>query len=136
MRQKGRSEEANHTDVVYPPLWKTLWERGAGMTGLLMVGAVAALAVLVYLYGFLRAGIAAAMFLGIVLVGTRFVRQMVVAPPEPEVTDVSEYGLKYVCENCGLELRVEKAARDRPPSHCTEPMKLVREGGKPPLRPL
>lgn len=106
------------------------------MTALLVVGGLVAVGVLTYLYGFLRAGIAAAMFLGIVLAGTRFVRQMVIAPPEPEVADVSEYGLKYVCENCGLELRVEKAARDRPPSHCTEPMKLVREGGKPPLRPL
>ena len=106
------------------------------MTALLVAGSLAAIGVLTYLYGFWRAGVAAAMFLGIVLAGTRFVRQMVIAPPEPEVTDVSEYGLKFVCENCGLELRVEKAARDRPPSHCTEPMKLVREGGKPPLRPL
>ena len=106
------------------------------MTALLVAGALVAMGVLSYLYGFLRAGIAVAMFLGIVVAGTRFVRQMVVAPPEPEVADVSEYGLKYVCENCGLELRVEKAARDRPPSHCSEPMKLVREGGKPPLRPL
>ena len=106
------------------------------MTAVAVAAAVVALGILTYLYGFVRAGIAAAMFLGIAVVGTRFVRQMVIAPPEPEVADVSEYGLKYVCDNCGLELRVEKAARDRPPSHCSEPMKLVREGGKPPLRPL
>ncbi|MCA1703877.1 MAG: hypothetical protein LC808_11675 [Actinobacteria bacterium] len=106
------------------------------MTAVLLTGGLVLFGVLAYLYGFLRAGIASAMFLGIAMVGTRFVRQMVVAPPEPEVTDVSEYGLKYVCENCGLELRVEKAARDRPPTHCTEAMTLVREDGKPPLRPI
>ena len=98
--------------------------------------AVVAIGVLGYLYGYVRGVVAVAMFLAIVLVGTRFVRQMVIAPPEPEVTDVSAYGLKYVCENCGLELKVEKAAKDRPPSHCTEPMKLVREGGGPPLTPV
>ena len=106
------------------------------MTALLLTGALVVFGVLAYLYGFLRAGIASAMFLGIALAGTRFVRQMVVAPPEPEIADVSEYGLKYVCDNCGLELRVEKAARDRPPTHCTEPMTLLREDGKPPLRPI
>ena len=103
---------------------------------LVIVAALVAVGVLGYLYGFLRASLAVLMFLAIVLVGTRFVRQMVIAPPEPEVADVSAYGLKYVCENCGLELKVEKAAKDRPPSHCTEPMKLVREGGGPPLRPV
>ena len=106
------------------------------MSPALLAGAVLAVGVLGYLYGYIRAGLAVGMFLAIVLAGTRFVRQMVVAPPEPEIADVSEYGLKYVCDNCGLELRVEKAARDRPPTHCTEPMKLVREGGKPPLRPV
>jgi hypothetical protein len=34
---------------------------------------------------------------------------------------------------CGLELKVEIAAKDRAPSHCMEPMVLVRTGGKPPL---
>lgn len=103
---------------------------------LVFAAAVAAVGILGYLYGFVRATLAVLMFLAIVVIGTRFVRQMVVAPPEPEVADVSAYNLKYVCENCGLELKVEKAARDRPPSHCTEPMKLVREGGGPPLRPV
>ena len=102
----------------------------------LLLATIGAFGVLGHLYGYLRASVGLAMFAGIVLIGTRFVRQMVIAPPEPEVTDVSAYGLKYVCENCGLELRVEKAAKDRPPSHCTEPMKLVQEEGKPPLRPL
>ena len=111
-------------------------EKEAGLTGALVAGVIVAVAVLGYLYGYVRAGLAVGMFLAIALVGTRFVRQMVLVPPEPEVADVSAYGLKYVCENCGLELKVEKAAKDRPPSHCTEPMKLVREGGGPPLRPL
>jgi hypothetical protein len=101
-----------------------------------MAAAVGAVVILGYLYGYLRAGVGVAMFLIIAVAGTRFVRQMVVAPPEPEIADVSEYGLKYVCEGCGLELKVERAAKDRAPSHCGEPMKLVREGGKPPLRPL
>ena len=98
--------------------------------------AVVAVVVLGYFYGYLRSGIAVAMFLVILLSGTRFVRQMVSTPAEPEPADVSEYGLKYVCEVCGLELRVERASKERAPSHCTEPMTLVREGGKPPLRPI
>ena len=106
------------------------------MNPALVAGAVVAVGVLGYLYGYVRAALAVGMFLAILVAGTRFVRQMVIAPPEPEIADVSEYGLKYVCENCGLELRVEKAARDRAPTHCTEPMRLVREGGKPPLRPV
>jgi hypothetical protein len=97
---------------------------------------VVAFGVLGYLYGYVRAGLGVAMFFIIFVAGVRFVRQMVVAPPEPEVTDVSRYNLKYVCENCGLELRVEKAAKDRPPRHCSESMKLVAEGGQPPLRPV
>ena len=111
-------------------------DNGSRTSFALAVLAVVAIGVLGYLYGYVRGAVAVAMFLAIALVGTRFVRQMVIAPPEPEVTDVSAYGLKYVCENCGLELKVEKAAKDRPPSHCTEPMKLVREGGGPPLRPV
>lgn len=65
-----------------------------------------------------------------------WLRSMVNAPPpEPEATDVSNYRLKYVCAMCGLELRVEKAAKERAPTHCMEPMVLIREGsGSPPLR--
>jgi hypothetical protein len=57
-------------------------------------------------------------------------------PPDPEVTDVGEYGLKYVCSMCGLELKIEVAARDKAPTHCGEPMVLERTGGRPPLRPI
>jgi hypothetical protein len=105
------------------------------VTALLLLAA-AAVGVLGYFYGYLRAIVGVAMFCAIALVGVRFVRQMVVAPPEPEPEDVSGYGLKYVCDVCGLELRVEKASKDPPPKHCGEPMHLVREGGKPPLRPI
>ena len=87
-------------------------------------------------FGYIRAAVAVAMFFAIAVFGTRYLRFMVIAPPEPEITDVSRFGLKYVCQVCGLELRVEKAAKDRPPSHCAEPMVLTREDGKPPLHPV
>ncbi len=105
-------------------------------TGLLLVAAAAALVTLGELYGYLRALLAVGMFVLIAVAGIRFVRQMVISPPDPEVTDVSEYGLRYVCDVCGLELRVERAAQEAAPRHCTEPMRLVTEGGTPPLRPL
>lgn len=87
-------------------------------------------------FGYFRAITGVAMFCGIAYFGFRYIGQLGRVPPEPEIADVSEYGLKYVCRNCGLELRVEKAARDKAPTHCTEPMELVREGGRPPLRPV
>lgn len=98
--------------------------------------AVVALVVLGPAYGFVRAAIGILMFLAIAVFGGRQIRSMVVAPPEPEVTDVSDYGLRYVCTMCGLQLKVEVAARDRAPSHCMEPMVLERTGGPPPLRPI
>jgi hypothetical protein len=85
------------------------------------------------IFGFVRTILAVAMFLAILTFGSRQVRSMFRAPPEPELADVSAYGLKYVCTMCGLELKVEIAAKDRAPSHCMEPMVLVRTGGKPPL---
>jgi hypothetical protein len=100
--------------------------------------AAAAVAVLVLgsFFGYVRAAVAVAMFCAIAVFGTRYLRFMVIAPPDPEITDVSRFGFKYVCHVCGLELRVEKAAKDRPPNHCAEPMVLTREDGKPPLRPV
>ena len=41
------------------------------------------------------------------------------------MADVAKYELRYVCTMCGLELKVEKAARDKAPTHCMEPMVLV-----------
>jgi hypothetical protein len=87
-------------------------------------------------YGYLRAAVAAVMFLGIFVFGIRWIRSAITSPPEPEIADVSDYGLKYVCTMCGLELKVEVAARDKAPTHCMEPMVLVQSGGKPPLRPV
>jgi hypothetical protein len=102
-----------------------------------VVGATAALlaglGVLGYYFGYVRVAIAGVVFLLLFSFALRQVRSLASAPPDPEVTDVSEYGLRYVCTMCGLELKVEVAARDKAPTHCMEPMKLVRVGGKPPL---
>ncbi|MQB01393.1 MAG: hypothetical protein GEU78_14060 [Actinobacteria bacterium] len=98
-------------------------------------GAIAAVGILVLLgesFGYLRALIGAGMFYGIFIVGARYMQFLVAAPPDPEVTDVSEYHLKYVCTMCGLELRVEVAAKDKAPTHCMEPMVLVRDEGRTP----
>jgi hypothetical protein len=102
----------------------------------LTVGIAALVAVLGPRYGFLRAFVGVAAGTLFVVAGLRYLQVVVSTPAQPEVADVSEYGLKYVCTMCGLELKVEKAARDKPPTHCMEPMVLVRTGGKPPLRPL
>jgi hypothetical protein len=99
----------------------------AGATAILLLG---------LRFGFLRAAVAVAMSVAIMYLGIRYMRSTVTLLPEPEVADVGEFGLKYVCTMCGLELKVERAARDRPPTHCGEPMVLVREGGRPPLRPV
>jgi len=101
---------------------------------MIVIGVVIALiAALGPIFGFVRSGLAVVMFFALFTFGSKQVRSMFRAPPEPELADVSEYGLKYVCTMCGLELKVEIAAKDRPPSHCMEPMVLVRTGGKPPL---
>ena len=84
-------------------------------------------------FGYVRATIAVVMFLVLLSFALRQVRAIANSPPDPELADVSDYGLKYVCTMCGLELRVEVAARDKAPTHCMEPMKLIRAGGKPPL---
>lgn len=97
---------------------------------------LAAVLVVGYFYGYLRAGIGVAMFFAITYFGVRYVQQMGLVPPEPEVTDLREHNLKYVCRICGLELKLEKASKDRAPTHCMEAMELVHEGGKPPLRPV
>ncbi len=95
--------------------------------------AVALIGVLGYFFGYLRVAIAVVAFLLLFSFALRQVRSLANSPPEPEVADVGEYGLRYVCTMCGLELKVEVAARDKAPTHCMEPMKLIRTGGKPPL---
>jgi hypothetical protein len=86
-------------------------------------------------FGYLRAAIGVGVFAFLLTFGFRYARDMGRIPPDPEQTDVRDQGLKYVCSVCGLELRVEIAARDKAPNHCGEPMELIREGGVP-LRPV
>ena len=106
------------------------------MRGYLILAAIVVAAVVLSPYGVVRTLIAMAMGLVILVFGVKYIQSVVSSPPEPEIADVSDYGLKYVCTMCGLELKVEVAAKDRAPSHCMEPMVLIRTGGKPPLRPV
>lgn len=100
---------------------------------LLALLAGAALVPLGEAFGYVRAAVAIVTFAVLFSFALRQIQGIANSPPDPELTDVSDYGLKYVCSMCGLELRVEVAARDRAPTHCMEPMKLIRAGGKPPL---
>ncbi|MDP9227340.1 MAG: hypothetical protein M3P18_26535, partial [Actinomycetota bacterium] len=50
-----------------------------------------------YFYGYLRASIAVGMFALILFWGVRKLVKVANAPPEPELTDVKNYGLRYVC---------------------------------------
>jgi hypothetical protein len=121
--------------VVYPRLWITLWRRVAVRLSLLVV-ALIAVALLTPSYGLLRSAIGVALFAAVLIFGFKYWRDVGLIPPEPDPEDVSDYGLKYVCTVCGLELKVEKVAKDKPPTHCGEKMELVRTGGKPPLKPV
>ena len=87
-------------------------------------------------YGYPRALVGVLMGAAILYVGLRRVRKVTQLPPEPEIEDVGTYNFKYVCSMCGLELKVEKASIDKAPTHCMEKMVLVREDGRPPLRPV
>ena len=88
------------------------------------------------IYGWVRSGIGVAIGFGILAFGYKYWRDVGLIPPEPELTDVSDQDMRYVCTMCGLELKVEVASKDRAPTHCMEPMVLERAGGKPPLRPI
>ncbi|MGH2730524.1 MAG: hypothetical protein ACRDJI_07920 [Actinomycetota bacterium] len=104
-----------------------------------IIGAILVLLLAVLLAptsGFFRVAVAVLMAAIILGMGLRALRKYRSIPPDPELADVGEYGLKYVCSVCGLELKIEVAAQDKAPTHCHEPMVLVRTGGKPPLRPL
>ncbi|MFN2388248.1 MAG: hypothetical protein ABR575_01375 [Actinomycetota bacterium] len=103
------------------------------IAGLLVAGIVVAVGTA---FGPARAAGALAMFLAVFYLGARKMEKVVSVPPEVELADVAEYGLRYVCSMCGLELKVEVAARDKAPTHCGESMLLVRSGGKAPLRPV
>lgn len=123
--------------MVYPHLWIGLLTRVLEPSRApRVVGAVTLVVALVGIgaaFGYVRAFIAIVMFVVLFSFGLRQLKAIANSPPEPELADVSDYGLKYVCSMCGLELRVEVAARDKAPTHCMESMKLVRAGGQPPL---
>ena len=88
-------------------------------------------------FGYVRALVGFVIAAAILWLGVSYFRAAGEVPPEPETADVSSSELKYVCSMCGLELKVEVATTDRPPTHCREPMVLVRAGeSAPPLRPV
>ena len=105
------------------------------MKAVLALVAGVAIVLLGQAYGYARAAVAVVAFLAVFLFGFRYWRDVGLFPPEPEKTDVSDQGLRYVCGICGLELKVEIAARDKAPTHCAEPMQLISEG-RAPLRPV
>lgn len=120
--------------MVCPRLWISLWKNSVRLA--LVVVVVAVVAVLGSFYGYFRATTGVLIFAAICYWGFRAMASAVTSDPDPEPAEVAQYGLKYVCQMCGLELRVEVAARDKAPTHCGEPMTLVTSGGKPPLRPV
>lgn len=108
--------------------------------GATRVAAVVAIGVVVALlggsFGYVRTSIAAVIFIGLMTFAYKYWRDVGLIPPETETRDVSEQDLRYVCSMCGLELRVEVAARDKAPTHCAEPMQLVGGTQRAPLRPV
>jgi hypothetical protein len=88
-------------------------------------------------FGYLRTLVAFALGGAVLWLGVSYFRAAGEVPPDPETADVSSSELRYVCTMCGLELKVEVATTDRAPTHCREPMVLVRPGeSPPPLRPV
>lgn len=98
----------------------------------LILATVLAVAALLYLSnaarGFWRLLIAVILGIGIAIFGIGFFRQFGNPPPpeEPPTEVPAEFGLVYVCEMCGMELSVVKAAKEKAPKHCGEEMILVR----------
>jgi hypothetical protein len=109
-------------------------QRFSGSRIIAIAGLIVLFFVAGHFYGYPRALVAALMFGLILGWGVRKLVKISNSPPEPELTDVKEYGLRYVCSVCGLELKVEVAARDKAPTHCGEAMVLTRDEGRPPLR--
>jgi hypothetical protein len=87
-------------------------------------------------FGYLRAAGAVAMGATIFYLGFSYFRSAGASQPDPEIEDVSDESLRYVCTMCGLELKIEVAASDRAPSHCREKMVLVQGPRRPPLHPV
>ncbi len=99
-------------------------------------GSVVLILVLGPFFGYWRAAVAVGMFVAILWLGLSYFHA--VRPVDPDqVEDVRTRELKYVCTMCGLELKVEWDAVDKPPPrHCREPMQLFGDEGGPPLRPV
>ena len=98
--------------------------------------AVAAVVVLGESYGYLRSAITVGVGAALLTFGFKYWRDVGLIPPDPEQEDVRDQELRYVCRVCGLQLRVEISARDRAPTHCSEPMELVKEEPPAPLRSI
>jgi hypothetical protein len=120
--------QADSATAAAPALLRLKMFGAAGLLALFLIAG--------HFYGYPRALVAAVMFGLILAWGLRKLVKISHSPPEPELTDVKEYGLRYVCSVCGLELKVEVAARDKAPTHCGESMELRRDDGRPPLRPV
>jgi hypothetical protein len=86
---------------------------------------LATVATLTYFYGPFKAIVGVLVFLLLVAFSVRYLKSLATPPPADDPEDVSEYDLRYVCQMCGLELKVEVASSDKAPRHCMEPMVLV-----------
>ncbi len=95
-----------------------------------------ALVVVGEMFGYLRTGVGLTVVALVLVAGFKYWRDVGLIPPEPEATDVRAQGLRYVCAMCGLQLKVEVAAKERPPKHCGESMQLIGEGEPAPPRLL
>ncbi|MDQ3953902.1 MAG: hypothetical protein M3279_13220 [Actinomycetota bacterium] len=103
---------------------------------LLLVALLVPVVVLGRSFGYVRAAVGVGMAAGIFYLGLAYFRGAAQIPPEPDVEDVGDESLRYVCTMCGLELKVEIAASDKAPTHCREKMVLVEGRGRPPLKPV
>ncbi|MCL1597599.1 MAG: hypothetical protein M3094_00325 [Actinomycetia bacterium] len=71
--------------------------------------------------------VAIAVFIGIaIVVGTIWSIRFIAAgpPPEPDLSDVHEVDIPYVCTVCGMSLTITQSYGDdvAPPRHCREDM--------------
>lgn len=95
------------------------------MNALITVAIVAVTVALAIPFGVFKAVVGVLVFLLLVGFGVRYLKSLATAPPAGELEDVSDYELRYVCQMCGLELKIEVASSDKAPRHCMEPMVLV-----------
>ena len=106
---------------------------GGRMAGLVVVGLLVAW--LGSSYGYIRVLVGSVVFLALLSFGFKYWRDVGLIPPEPTTEDVRSQNLRYICTVCGLELRIEVAARDKAPTHCGEAMKLIAGTERSPLQP-